>query len=909
MKKTKRLLALLLTVFMMMGTVQPIFAEDNQPAIELVSEAVFPGESVKVDVVISNNPGIIAMWLDVSYISEYMTLTSVEDKGLLNGQTLSPNLTNNPYRLIWGDDTALENNTANGTIATLTFKVAENAPIGKLPLSVHYDNVTDTAIYDKDLIFKDFAIDTDSSVTIKGKDFTGLSFASKKVTYDGTEHSVEVTGDLPSDATVEYKSDIMDDIRKIGESIDAEVIWNNENKSVTFSKDNKNLVMQLNNPIVYIDENPVRIDFPPTAAGSRIVASVKLVRSIFGTATDISSYIVKNKATKAGLYAVHATVSALGYNKVHANALLEIERAPLTVTGIAALNGGKNYDGTNEIELTQGTLVGLVERDKLDENGVSDYCDVHGGYRIKCAMPTIGTVDDANAGKEKTVNIPKIELTGCSAGNYVLTQPTGVVAEIKPVSIKVTAINPMAVNVGAQAPKLEYSVEGEFVGDDKLIGELALAKPIPTSFANGVMYEDIEINQGTLAISGNANNYNLTFVGGKLRVKSKTPQNVEVKKITEKTYGDDKFMITVNDNVEGADLGTFTHTSSNKSVADFDKDGYLVINGAGTTDITIARAGNTDLADFSESWTLTVNKKAITIKAEAEPSTVKVQAKTEDVKKTLNLTDETVAALADGDIINEVILTLAENIPTSLPQGTDSKQIKIMLSKLIIKKGDVDVTTNYQIDSSNLGYLTVVDKELQTITVADKKATAVYGDADFTIVAIPDETSKLDKFEFESSNTDVATVDVTTGLVKIVGAGTTVLKVIEPGDETYAPARIEWTLTVAKKEEYKINSITIRDTSGNELDSIPDSNFLATISITNILSGNDTMVILARYTKTGEFKGLMYVSVEDVPIGSTIKLSLPIDNTKGEVAKLKAFSLASFNSLAPLGLSVSFPKE
>jgi hypothetical protein len=69
------------------------------------------------------------------------------------------------------------------------------------------------------------------------------------------------------------------------------------------------------------------------------------------------------------------------------------------------------------------------------------------------------------------------------------------------------------------------------------------------------------------------------------------------------------------------------------------------------------------------------------------------------------------------------------------------------------------------------------------------------------------------------------------------------------------------------------------------------------------------VIILAEYTETDAFKGLMYIQTEDVPAGSTIKLSVPVDNSKGDIATLKAFCWESFNSSAPMGNSVSFPAE
>lgn len=114
---------------------------------------------------------------------------------------------------------------------------------------------------------------------------------------------------------------------------------------------------------------------------------------------------------------------------------------------------------------------------------------------------------------------------------------------------------------------------------------------------------------------------------------------------------------------------------------------------------------------------------------------------------------------------------------------------------------------------------------------------------------------------------------------------------------------------VEEPMDYRINSVTIKDMSGNELSAIPTGTFLATVSFTNVSSSADTVIILAQYTDAGAFKGLMYIQTEDVPTGSTIKLSIPVDNSNGDVAKLKAFCWESVGSLTPMGNSASFPVE
>lgn len=110
-------------------------------------------------------------------------------------------------------------------------------------------------------------------------------------------------------------------------------------------------------------------------------------------------------------------------------------------------------------------------------------------------------------------------------------------------------------------------------------------------------------------------------------------------------------------------------------------------------------------------------------------------------------------------------------------------------------------------------------------------------------------------------------------------------------------------------EKYHINSISLKEPNGYTLTEIPNSRFLATVSITNVSSNENTVVVLAQYSALNEFKGLMYVTAEDMPIGATFKLSVPIDNTSGEISKLKAFSWASFNDLTPMGNTIVFSEE
>ena len=103
------------------------------------------GETITVEIVMQNNPGVIAVGLDVGYDPEQLTLVGVKDAKLLNAPNMDESLKANPYRLYWCDSTAEANNTANGVIATLTFEVADGCTAEETWIELSYlaNNVID----------------------------------------------------------------------------------------------------------------------------------------------------------------------------------------------------------------------------------------------------------------------------------------------------------------------------------------------------------------------------------------------------------------------------------------------------------------------------------------------------------------------------------------------------------------------------------------------------------------------------------------------------------------------------------------------------------------------------------------------------------------------------------------------
>ena len=147
------------------------------------------------------------------------------------------------------------------------------------------------------------------------------------------------------------------------------------------------------------------------------------------------------KPTDAGSYTVEATIAATtNYQETVVPADFTIAKKELTVTGLTATD--RTYDGTKNVTLTGGTLSGIIGSDDVSAD-----------------MPTAGTMDDANAGENKSVDFGTITLTGTKAGNYTLTQPT--------VTVNISKADP---NVG------EVSYSGDTIYTSTPLNSITLSK-------------------------------------------------------------------------------------------------------------------------------------------------------------------------------------------------------------------------------------------------------------------------------------------------------------------------------------------------------------------------------------------------------------------------------------------------
>lgn len=98
----------------------------DSPTISADDVFGLPGDIVDMPVRLANNPGLMALSLSVSYDHDKLELAGVSDGGILGkSEFLSGNdMKAAPYILNW-DDISKKNNTGNGVLAVLSFRILE----------------------------------------------------------------------------------------------------------------------------------------------------------------------------------------------------------------------------------------------------------------------------------------------------------------------------------------------------------------------------------------------------------------------------------------------------------------------------------------------------------------------------------------------------------------------------------------------------------------------------------------------------------------------------------------------------------------------------------------------------------------------------------------------------------------
>ncbi|MCH5188137.1 MAG: S-layer homology domain-containing protein [Oscillospiraceae bacterium] len=344
-------------------------------------------------------------------------------------------------------------------------------------------------------------------------------------------------------------------------------------------------------------------------------------------------------------------------------------------------------------------------------------------------------------------------------------------------------------------PELTYTItSGQLYGDDSFSGAL--------SRQDGEEIGGYQILQGSLDPGPN---YDMEFIPGMFIIAEKTPQNITVSELPrEKTYGDDSFKIEVIPD-EASGLTDFTFESSNESVASVDDIGNVIINGAGTVDITVKQAGDSEYAVFGLTQRMVVKKVEIVVTAD-------------DIAKRVDAADPELTYTYTGALVGDDAFT-----------GSLERRPGEKVGKYDILKGTLALNDNYDM-TYNKGVFEILEKLRQNITVSELPDEVTYGDDAFKIEVTPDEGSGLTDFTFESSNENVIAVD-NGGNVTIKGVGTANITVKQAGNVDYAAFESTRRLTV--------NKVKIVVTADDKMKKIGTDDPELTYTYTGALVGED----------------------------------------------------------------------
>ena len=151
----KRIFTLFLIIILVVAMVPSIGASAKNAVEFTVGNATgAPGQEVTVKVSITQNPGITSAQVLVAYDAKVLEAKNINGLSLEGTKTAVGPIDANPLSMIWCN--ALNDITETGDIATITFKIKDNAVAGDYVLTVtsNQENVFDTKFNDVPFVTK-----------------------------------------------------------------------------------------------------------------------------------------------------------------------------------------------------------------------------------------------------------------------------------------------------------------------------------------------------------------------------------------------------------------------------------------------------------------------------------------------------------------------------------------------------------------------------------------------------------------------------------------------------------------------------------------------------------------------------------------------------------------------------------
>ncbi len=264
-------------------------------------------------------------------------------------------------------------------------------------------------------------------------------------------------------------------------------------------------------------------------------------------------------------------------------------------------------------------------------------------------------------------------------------------------------------------------------------------------------------------------------------------------RVAAKTFGDDAFTL---DPPDSNSAGGFRYSSSNASVATVSATtGRVTITGAGSTAITATQSAAKGFEAGTITTTLTVGK----------------------AKAVLSALKDTSKVFGDDPFaVREPTSTSPAEITWTSSNETVAKFSKTTGRLVIVGAGKTTITASQASSDDFLAgsesFVLTVGKATPVLSaLADVAKT--FGDATFTV---PKPTSdSRGAMTFASSDSKVATIDATSGVVTIVGAGSVSITATQAATDDYVSTSKTFKLTVGKAKalwgEFKMTDKTYGD--------------------------------------------------------------------------------------------------
>lgn len=336
--------------------------EKTPVTVSVVGADGYAGDTVDVNLDISNNTGFANLGLEIDYDSSVLTLVEVNENDAVGATlTTAQYIDTRPYNLSWD---SVSNVTHNGNLATLTFKIAQDAKAGDYPVSVSYykgrnGNYTDGISVNYD--------ENENPLTMKYVD--GVVTVSDAIS-DNPENNVRV--EFISNKT----------IYAIGEAFEVDVWLYADDYAIR----------------IYEDEYQIK-GFDNTTAGTyEVVVSYGGYSKTFVVEVEedketevIATYVVQALATEG------VKIAPSGYSEVKAGTVMKFAISAKEGYHVKSVTVNKEQvnitDGYVEIAVTQNTVVeALAEKKKYS---VSAEPAING--RIELSANSVSYGDNCSA--------------------------------------------------------------------------------------------------------------------------------------------------------------------------------------------------------------------------------------------------------------------------------------------------------------------------------------------------------------------------------------------------------------------------------------------------------------------------------------------------------------------------------